>query len=121
MCVIPSGMINRRLWTATAHANACRFAHALVSPRALHDQHRSRVLAPPVKAAEPGRPERIPGREIFQYPRKGLWLPGGWFPLLPGHGDPEPFLRVDEVVGIIFADIDLHPIDLARGPAVAAL
>jgi hypothetical protein len=43
------------------------------------------------------------------------------FPLLPGHGDPEPFLRVDEVVVIIFAKIDLHPIDLARGPAVVAL
>src|SRR5215207_10514489 len=39
--------------------------------------------------------------------------------LLPGHGDPEPFLGINEVVMIILAKIELHPVDLAREPAVA--
>ena len=39
--------------------------------------------------------------------------------LLPGHGDPEAFLRIDEVVMIILAKIELHPVDLACEPAVA--
>ncbi len=50
--------------------------------------------------------------------RRGV-SPHREFPLLPRHGDPEPFLGVDEVVMIIFAEIELHPVDLAGEPAVA--
>ena len=32
---------------------------------------------------------------------------------LPRHGDPEPFLGVDEVVVVVDADVELHPVDLA--------
>jgi hypothetical protein len=39
--------------------------------------------------------------------------------LLPRHGDPEPLLGIDGVVVIILAQIELHPVDLAREPAVA--
>ena len=35
----------------------------------------------------------------------------GW--LLPGHRDPEPFVRVDEVVVVVVAEVDLHPVDPA--------
>src|SRR6476659_7444754 len=33
--------------------------------------------------------------------------------LLPGHGDAEAFLRVDEVIVVVVAEIDLHPMNLA--------
>src|SRR4029453_7726262 len=39
------------------------------------------------------------------------------FALFPGHSDAEAFVGVDEVVVIIFAEIDLHPVDLAGEPA----
>ena len=34
--------------------------------------------------------------------------------LLPGHGDAEPFLRVDEVIMIILAEIELHPVEVSK-------
>ena len=37
--------------------------------------------------------------------------------LLPSHGDAQAFLGVDEVVVVILAEIDLHPVDLAGEPA----
>jgi hypothetical protein len=54
-------------------------AHALVSPRSVHDQRRCRALAPPpVKVAEPGRPEGVPGRESFAV--------NTWRDIIPGSG-----------------------------------
>jgi len=38
---------------------------------------------------------------------------------LPGHGDAEPLVRVDEVVVVVVAEVDLHPSDLAGEPAGA--
>ena len=35
---------------------------------------------------------------------------------LPCHGDPQPLFRTDEVIGVIFAEIDLHPVDFAAKP-----
>jgi hypothetical protein len=37
--------------------------------------------------------------------------------LLPGHSDAQAFLGVDEVIVIILAKIELHPVDLAGEPA----
>jgi hypothetical protein len=37
--------------------------------------------------------------------------------LLSGHGNAEALLGVDEVVEIIVAKINLHPVDLASEPA----
>ena len=34
--------------------------------------------------------------------------------LLPRHGDAEPFLRVDEVIMIILAEIELHPVEVSK-------
>ena len=33
--------------------------------------------------------------------------------LLPGHGDAEPLIRVNEVVVVVDAQVDLNPVDLA--------
>ena len=38
--------------------------------------------------------------------------------LLPGHGDAQPLVGVDEVVVVVVAEVDLHPVDLA-GEAAA--
>jgi hypothetical protein len=37
--------------------------------------------------------------------------------LLPGDGDAKAFLGVDQVVVVVLAEIDLHPVDLAGEPA----
>ena len=37
--------------------------------------------------------------------------------LLPGHGDAEAFVGVDEVVVVVVAEVDLDPVDLAGEPA----
>ena len=37
--------------------------------------------------------------------------------LLPGHGDAEPLIRVNEVVVVVDAQVDLDPVDLARETA----
>ena len=39
--------------------------------------------------------------------------------LLPGHGDAEAFLGLDEVVVIVGADVELHPVDLPGEPTVS--
>jgi hypothetical protein len=39
---------------------------------------------------------------------------------LPGHGDAESFLGVDEVVVIVGAEIDLYPVDLAGEPTATS-
>jgi len=31
---------------------------------------------------------------------------------LPGHGQVQPFLRTDEVIMVVLAEVDLHPVDL---------
>jgi len=33
--------------------------------------------------------------------------------LLPGHGDADDFLHVDQVVVVVVAEVDLHQVDLA--------
>src|SRR5450432_399877 len=35
------------------------------------------------------------------------------FCLLPGHGDADEFLRLDQVVVVVVAEVDLHEVDLA--------
>src|SRR3954447_338940 len=37
--------------------------------------------------------------------------------LLPGHGDPKPFVGGDVVVVVVHAEVDLHPVDLFGEPA----
>ena len=34
---------------------------------------------------------------------------------MTSHGDAEPLFGVDEVVVVVTAEIDLHPVDLAAG------
>ena len=36
---------------------------------------------------------------------------------LPRHGDAETFFGIDEVVVVVVAEIELHPVDLAGEPA----
>jgi hypothetical protein len=37
--------------------------------------------------------------------------------LLPRHGDAEAFVAVDEVIVVVLAEVDLHPVDPAGEPA----
>jgi hypothetical protein len=40
--------------------------------------------------------------------------------LLPGHGDADELFGVDQVVVVVFAQVDLHEVDLAVEPAAIA-
>src|SRR5688572_29597506 len=46
-----------------------------------------------------------------------LWEIESWRRLLPCHGDAEALLRVDVVVVVVDADVELNPVDLAGEPA----
>src|SRR5206468_4522246 len=47
-------------------------------------------------------------------------LPSSLF-LLPRHRDLYPLFRTDEVIVVVFAEIDLHPVNLAAEDAAVAV
>jgi hypothetical protein len=61
---------------------------------------------PPRANPPSGWPGSTPGASRPRKPEAG-------FCLLPGHGDADEFLRVDQVVVVVFAEVDLHEVDLA--------
>ena len=72
---------------------------------ALDDTQRTSANAPASRPiAETERPD-------LRSLATGVWL-------LPGHGDAEAFVGVDEVVVVVGAEVELDPVDLAGEPAV---